>query len=786
MPKLDFNDNWTLRRPDGTAVAETLRLPHDAMRLDPRSAASPAGETNGWIDAQDYLYEKEFFLPPEDARYSYLLEFEGVYHRCEVFVNGVCLGKNHNGYLGFALDPGKHLRFGAVNRLCVSVVNSDQPNSRWYSGTGLYRPVWLHQLPQKHILPGSLRITTVDYVRRELSAEGRCSAAGTVELSVWDGSRCLHTQQAAAGEDGNFRLTLTLPGAELWSPEHPKLYRCRLCFGEDTQTADFGIRQIECSRERGFCINGQSLFLRGACIHHDNGLLGACAFDFAESRKVRLLRQAGFNAVRSAHNPCSEALLRACDRLGMLVLDEYADMWYIHKTPHDYAGELEAHWPEDLAQIVRKDYNHPSVVMYSLGNEVSETGQKRGIALCRDMTEHLRRLDPTRPVTCAVNPFFNFLSSVGFGVYSDRKAEKQGRDMRVGSAFYNWLAGLLGAGTMKLGARLAPCGLTTRDAYGLLDAAGYNYGIERYRCDLRKYPRRVILGTETFCEDAARTRRLAEKHPGIIGDFVWAGIDYLGEVGLGAWERRDYAPDFSHGPGWVSAGVGRLDLTGKETAEMRYLQTVWGLRPLALAAFPEDRAYRRHSPSCWRMSGALESWAWSGCRRARVEVYSAAPFVELRQDGKRPRRKRSGRNGRTVFHTAVTPGDLSAAALDRYGRVTAETRLPAAGAPTRLVLEPEDAVLALENGLCYVRLRYTDDRGVTKPLARGPIRIRAENAELLAAGSACPYRPDSLSDGETDTYYGEALAVFRPLQKGELRVFGSSPYGCAEAKIRIE
>ena len=784
MGKQTFCDGWTLRGADGSLIAENIRLPHDAMQLDPRSSQSAAGETNGWIDARDYVYEKEFFLPEDDG-YSYALEFEGVYHRCEVFLNGIRLGSHHNGYIGFVLDCGANLYFGAVNRLCVSVKNSDQPNSRWYSGTGLYRPVWLYRLPQRHIIPGSVRIMTTSYSDRTLSIAGECSAAGTVELSILDEDVCLKSVRIETEPDGSFRFLTSLPGAALWSPAEAKLYACRVCFGEDTYESAFGIRQIECDRENGFRINGKRLFLRGACVHHDNGLLGACAYNFAEERKVRLLKQAGFNAIRSAHNPCSEALLRACDRLGMLVIDEYADMWYIRKTPHDYADDLEAHWPEDLAQIVRKDFNHPSVVMYSLGNEVSETGQERGIALCRDMTERLRALDGTRPITCAVNPFFNFLSSVGLGVYSDEKENQAPRQKRVGSAFYNWLAGLLGAGTMKLGARIAPCDPVTRDAYAQLDAAGYNYGIKRYRRDLKRNPGRLILGTETFIADAARVTRMAKNNPGIIGDFVWAGIDYLGEVGIGAWEREDYAPDFGHGPSWASAGAGCLDLTGKETAQMRYLQAVWELRPVELCAFPADRPFRRHSPSCWRMSGAQESWAWDGCRRIRIEVYSAAPFVELRQRGYQTRRKRTGKNGITVFHRRFTGGSLTAAALDENHRVISEKTLHGAGDKTRLVLEPEAASIRLEDGLCYVRMRFADANGVTKPLARGIISVKAENGKLLAAGSACPYYEGSYLTSETDTYYGEALAIFRPLAGGELRVLASSPYGNAEARITV-
>ena len=204
------------------------------------------------------------------------------------------------------------------------------------------------------------------------------------------------------------------------------------------------------------------------------------------------------------------------------------------------------------------------------------------------------------------------------------------------------------------------------------------------------------------------------------------------------------------------------------------------------AAFPEDRHFRRHSHSCRRMSGALESWAWPGCKRIRVEVYSTASVVELRQAGKRPLRKRTGRNGVTVFHTRFTEGDLTAAALDSAGSVLAVKTLPAAGRETILRLEPEEKAVRLEDGLCYIRMRFTDGRGVTKPLARGIVAVQAEDAELLAAGSACPYYEGSYLTPETDTYYGEALAIFRPLRKGELRIYASSPYGSAEASVTVK
>ncbi len=386
---------------------------------------------------------------------------------------------------------------------------------------------------------------------------------------------------------------------------------------------------VSCTPEKGLQINGKNVLLKGGCIHHDNGLLGACAYEFAERRKIRILLDAGYNAIRSAHNPCSKALLRACDEMGMLVMDEYIDGWYIHKTKYDYADEILDNYRKDLKDMVDKDYNHPSIIMYSTGNEVSETAQKKGIALTKSLTDRLHELDSTRPVSCGINYFFNFLSSMGFGVYSDKKvdeaAENAKKKKAVGSEFYNTVAGIFGAGFMKTGATLYPCDVKTRDAYANMDVAGYNYGIKRYRHDLKKYPKRIILGSETFCADAYQFMQEAKRDKRIIGDFVWAAQDYLGEVGIGAWEYKDYAPRFDGGCGWVSAGSGRIDLTGKPLGEMAYTRVAFELEDLAIAVMPVDHTKDVHSPSAWKMTNAMESWSWDGCdgNAAKVEVYTA-------------------------------------------------------------------------------------------------------------------------------------------------------------------
>lgn len=788
MKKISWNRDWSCRGSDGKQ-STPVNLPHDAMRLEKRSAASTGGGNTGWIEAGDYTYEKHFFVPEEWEDMCPFLEFEGVYHRASVCLNKKTAAEQHNGYLGFYVPLKQFLRYGEENEIRVSVINSDQPNSRWYSGTGIYRPVWLYLLPPQHIVLQSIKITTLAIDVPRIRVQAKTAGTGPVRVEILDGDNRIACREGMSS--GVFELEIELLGAALWSTEHPKLYTCRISFGEDVQEERFGIRMISLDEKKGFCLNGKRTVLRGACIHHDNGILGACAYDFAEKRKIELLKKSGYNAVRSAHNPCSKALLNACDELGMLMMDEYADAWYIHKTKYDYASVLEKNYPGDLEKMVDKDFNHPSVILYSIGNEVSETAQKRGIELCKAMTGQLHRLDGTRPVTCGVNLFFNFLSSMGFGVYSDKKAEKEvthsGNEKAVGSAFFNELAGLLGADFMKWGATLPPCDLKTRDAYGAMDVAGYNYGIRRYVHDLQKYPQRWILGTETFCSDAFRFCRQAEKNPRLIGDFVWAGMDYLGEVGIGAWEYEEYAPDFSHGAGWVAAGAGRLDLTGKATAEMAYTRVAFGLDRIGLGVIPVPYTKKKHSPSAWKMSNALESWSWNGCdgMAAEVEVYADAASVSLYVNGKCVGTKRPKGDCRVVFKTVYHDGELKAVAWDAKGQVIGEKILRTAREKTVLTLEPELKRVKLEGDLCYIRLKLTDEEGTVKPLERSEIVVSAQGGEILGTGSACPYTKRRYTEPVTDTYYGEALAIIRPLKKGRMTVHAISRFGETGTEIEV-
>ena len=760
---------WTCRHLGDTAPGKTVTLPHDAMLAEPRTALSAGGTNTGWYEGYDYEYRRTLTVPENELADTHILEFEGVYHNAEVWLNGQKAAFRPYGYTNFYVDCAPYLHAGE-NELRVIARNADQPNSRWYSGAGIYRPVQLWTAGGAHIALNGVKIRTLSLDPAVVEVRVNTTAPGTVRLTVDD----LPTVQQES--DGEAVCTLTLDNARLWTPETPNLYTCRVSFADDEVTETFGVRKVEWGTD-GFLLNGKRHIIQGACIHHDNGLLGAVCDPDAVARKVRLLKENGYNAIRSAHNPCSKALLAECDRQGMLVMDEYIDHWYIHKTEHDYVDYFNEWWHQDLTDMVEKDYNHPCVVLYSTGNEVSETAKKRGIALTKEMTDFLHGLDDSRPVTCGVNIFFNFLSSIGFGVYSDEKAkkeaeraekakqrgEKAAKKKAVGSQFFNNLAGLLGDEFMKRGATLHGCDVKTRDAFANMDIAGYNYGIYRYKHDLKRYPQRLILGSETFCNDAYKFRELAKQEPRLVGDFVWAGMDYLGEVMVGSWEYADYAETFDGGPGWVSAGSGRIDLTGKPLGEALYTRVALEAdNGPYIAVCPVNHTGDRHSPSAWKMTNAMPSWSWTGCegRKASVEVYARAARVELVLNGHTVGSKTLKNDCLARFSIPYESGTLEAVSYDAADHEIGRCKLQSAGSTTRLTLDAEEPTVK-PGHLCYIRLRYTDENGITKPLVRGSIQVQVRGGMLVGLGSACPFNKHSYLDSETDTYYGEALAIVR-------------------------
>ena len=858
MQKIDFNKDWMCRCLTRDEEAYPVTLPHDAMLSEPRTQESTGEGNIGWYIGGDYEYTKNFFVPEEYKGKKVLIEFEGIYHNGEVYINGKKAAYRPYGYTNFYVDTEGFFQYGKENEIKVIARNADQPNSRWYSGTGIYRPAYLYVGEEKHIPVNGVKIRTLSYDPARIEVVVKTSSPGEVSLKIeFEGSKVLGVigestkignvnndkiissdnknmqpnESVQTGENGQKSelvqveaeknnqaaeyqaiFQLDVPNAKLWDTEHPNLYTCKAVFGEDEVIETFGIRELIWNPQVGMTINGERVILRGACFHHDNGVLGACTYPEAEERKMRILKENGYNAVRSAHYPCSKALLDACDRVGMLMMDEYVDVWYIHKTKYDYAGQLADWWKQDLKDMVDKDYNHPSVIMYSTGNEVAETAQKKGIALTGDMTNFLHSLDSTRPVTCGINIFFNFLSSIGLGVYSDDKAEKSagnaeknaaqatGKNEKkvvksgektvnkatengkkglgstkpekkkkpVGSEFYNTLACLVGDYFMKCGATLYPCDLRTKDAYANMDIAGYNYGIFRYKHDLKKYPNRLILGSETFCKDAYSFWEIAKKNKRIIGDFVWAGWDYIGEVGDGAAEYSDYK--FEDPATRMTGGNGRIDLNGKPRAEAAYTRVAFERETGPFIAV--DPVYQKEKLRLtgWQLTKALESWAWDGCNGepAKVEVYARAAQVELFINGKSVGKKKV-KKCRANFNTTYQDGEITAVSYDENGKEINRYSLQTAGKDTVLQVRPEEKTVKPE-GLAFIQLQYTDSKGIWKPMEKHNIKVTVENGVLKGLGSPAPYVKGNYTDHTVATYYGEAMAVVQADGNGPVKV----------------
>ena len=788
-----FNENWYIRHVEESGLGEPVTLPHDAMLSEPRTAIAEGGLNVSWFEGRDYVYTKKFTMTQEELQQHYILEFEGVYRKAEVFVNGKKAAFRPYGYTNFYVDLDAYLRCGE-NTVEVIARNADQPNSRWYSGAGIYRPVKLWTSPKAHIELNGVRIRTVSIDPAVVEVKVSTSVPGVVKVQILDGEKEL------ACVSGEGTMDITIPEAGLWSVENPNLYTARVTFGEDVTEETFGIRSLTWGKD-GLKMNGQRVILRGACIHHDNGLLGAVCHPDAVERKLRILKENGYNAIRSAHNPCSKAALEVCDRIGLLVMDEYIDHWYIHKTMHDYVEFFDTFWKQDMADMVEKDYNHPSVILYSTGNEVAETAQPKGIALAKEMTDFLHTMDDTRPVTCGINIFFNFLNSIGFGQYSDEKAAreaeraakakaagKKAKESATGSKFFNDMAGILGADFMKIGATLHGSDVTTRKAFANMDIAGYNYGEKRYKKDLKKYPDRLILGSETFCFDAYKFWELAKENPRLIGDFVWAGMDYLGEAMIGSWEYSEYAKNFDAGLGWMSAGSGRIDLTGKPLGEALYTRVAFELeKGPFIAVRPLCHAENRHSPSAWKMTNAMPSWSWRGRegKKAHVEVYARAAQVELFLNGKSVGKRAMKNDCLFHFHVPYENGTLEAVSYDANGREISRNALTTAGEETMLRAVPEQETVQAGH-LCYIRLQYTDRNGIVKPCERGILDVSVTGGKLVGLGSACPYYELDYRGSRADAYYGEALAIVEADTEGTMTLNVSDGKQIATVSVEVQ
>lgn len=719
-----FDFGWKFTHNGTTQLVD---LPHDWDILEgPHSGKGATGTGGGWFEAGKGEYRKLFASPKGEV---VKLHFEGVYQKSEIFVNGQKVGQHHYGYTPFTVDITKMLKNKGMNEVVVKVDNSQQPNCRWYSGSGIYRHVWLESMPALHIAENGVFVTTPEVsdnqalVQVEVSVANESPSNRNAIITI--GGKEL-TVNLAAGETQTVRTQFTVNNPSLWSTEHPTLNNLSVQLKEkgkilDTQTVKYGIRSFSFDAEKGFILNGKKVLINGACVHHDDGVLGASAFDDAEIRKVRQMKNAGFNLIRTSHNPTTRAFLDACDSIGMLVIDEAFDGWRTQKNPYDYSTVIDSCFRSDIQSMVLRDRNHPSIISWSIGNEVIERKDIRVVYTARQMKAAIHEKDTTRPVTEALCAWDS-----DWEIY-DPHAE-------------------------------------------VLDVVGYNYMLFKHADDHKRDPKRVIWQTESYPRDAFRNWATVHDFPYVVGDIVWTGLDYLGESGIG----RTYYKGEREGESWIKGGqpewhgapCGDVDITGCRKPISHYREMLWNENtPLYMAVKEPEGYHGEIKQTMWSVWPTYESWTWKGWegKPVEVEVYTHQPKVKLYLNDQLIGTKEVNRNTeyKAVFTVPYQKGTLRAEAGEES--VTLKT----AGEPARLKLTPDRTVMRADGqSLTYIIVEVVDQDGNLVPEAEIPCEATVKGAgKLLAFASANLKDEEPYPSVHSKTWKGRAMLVVRSSQK---------------------
>lgn len=810
MKRYLFNDGWTFVNGSGSALSALMgrppesrpvTLPHDCV-IGTERVEDPAYASLGFYKGANVHYTKSFDVPAEWTDKTLVLEFEGVYQMAYVYVNNAYAGQCMYGYGNYYVDITNFVKAGK-NDLKVVVKNAP-PSGRWYTGGGIYRDVQLYVGDQMHICCEGTRVYTEDLeedqavlqtvapvencggavkdvvlVNEVLDARGQVVSAAKAPVTV------------LPHEKKDVRLRMVVPNPAPWDEDHPNLYTIRTTLSAGDGTADectdtFGIRKLQLDVKKGLRVNGKTVKLRGGCIHHDSGVLGAATFENAEERRVRKLKEAGYNAIRSAHHPMGKALLRACDKLGMYVMDEFSDVWTTTKAEFDYGMRFAACWERDVTNMVLKDFNHPSVILYSIGNEIPETGNKFDTGWGKKLADRIRQLDGTRYVMNSVNLMLSVMSRMdeimaSFGV------QKGGGEINSLMTEMNGAAGDMG-NMMGALANHPIASSATEEAFAQVDIAGYNYAEDRYEEDLERFPNRILIGSETTPAKLAKNWALVEKMPNVLGDFVWTAWDYLGESGIGAVHYEGDPASFMGQFPWRIAYCGTIDINGHRQPVSYWREIVWGRRKAPyLSVCPPENHDRKLVQGMWGWSDSLESWNWPGFegKPITVEVYADGDEVELFVNGRSVGVKKPGGETPYVarFETVYTPGEVKA--VCRKDGETLEYAVRSAGQRTILTVEAEQQELKAGVEVGFVNITVTDEDGVCDPSRRVPVKVTVTGGQLAGLGSGDPTSNENFQADSCVTFGGRALAVVRACEAGEMAVTVEAD-GYAPKTVRIQ
>lgn len=769
MKRYDFGKDWHFRTKE--SGWKKVTLPHDAQLLDQRKPDAPGGSGHGYFVGNVYEYEKKFFVEKDWAGKHIELLFEGIYKNAVVELNGRKLAEHRYGYTPFTVVLDEALDYEGENLLKVTADNSLLPNSRWYTGGGIYRPVSILVGEDTHITWQGVHITTLGIHPVKILVETNTDAED-VQIEILD-------NKVPVAKAYGKKAEIELSDAKLWSETSPYLYEARVTALKNDKVADevtekFGIRQITWS-PKGLFINGVNTLLRGGCIHHDNGIIGAASYAESEWRRVRILKEQGFNAIRVAHNPASTAMLEACDHYGMCVMDETFDMWYVRKTKYDYGLDFKTCWKEDVRAMVERDYNHPSVIMYSIGNEVSEPGKPEGVAQGKEIIAYVKSLDGSRAVTGGMNLMIMTNFAKGKGQYDNVDAEPEKKEdgskksSQNGSLLFNTIASFVGSG-MNKGGNSKKADEVTTPILDALDIAGYNYANGRYPMEGEKHPNRIIVGSETFPYEIGKNWDMVRKYPYLIGDFMWTAWDYLGEAGLGAWSYTGGMP-FNRPYPWLLGGAGTIDILGNPDASMGLAKTAWKIaKKPVIGVRPVNHPGVRVSKSVWRGTNAIESWSWKNCEgnKALIDVFADADVVELFVNGKLIGKKKI-KEYQALFKTSYEPGTIEAVAYDRQGKEISRNAMHSATGKTHIEVRQEKQEIT-DGDIAYFDIEIQGENRIVESYDDRKLKISVEGGELLGFGSGNPCTEESYTSGEYTTYYGRAQAIVRIVDPDKLNV----------------